>query len=310
MMDICFYKDKTVPKEEAQISIASHSLQYGSTCFAGIRGYVRDGRAYIFRLRDHFKRLMNASKIMGFGFAMSFDTFESIIADLIKENAPTTDFYIRPFLFSDNEVIGVSYGGITFNLAIYMVPLKSYYKVNQGLRMMVSSWQKISDAAISTKAKAGGSYLNSSLATNEAKAAGYDEALMMDHNQNIVEASVANLFLVYRGEIFTPPVSSDVLEGITMRTIIELLKEKGYTVRHEPISRSMLYTCDELFLTGTAAGVVVAQSVDGRMIGEGKERKVAQEVREAYQSIINMRHPKSQEWMSEFEIWEVCHEAY
>jgi branched-chain amino acid aminotransferase len=148
------------------------------------------------------------------------------------------------------------------------------------------------------------------MATTDARAAGYDEALMMDHNQNIVEASVANLFIVHRGEVFTSPVGSDVLEGITMRTVIELLETKGYKIRHEPISRSMIYTCDELFLTGTAAGVIFADSVDGRIIGNGKEGPIARAVRQEFQSLIEMEHPKSKGWVSEFSISEVCHEAY
>jgi branched-chain amino acid aminotransferase len=299
-----------VPKAQATVSLASHSLQYGSTCFAGIRGYVRNGKARIFRLKDHHERLMNASKILGFGFHISYEDFEEIIADLIEANRPESDFYIRPFLYSENEGIGVCYNGLTFDLGIYMIPLKSYYTSDKGLRLHISSWQKISDASMSTKAKAGGCYVNSSMATGDARAAGYDEALMMDHNQNIVEASVANLFIVHRGEIFTPPVGADVLEGITMRTIIELLESKGYRIRYESISRSMVYTSDELFLTGTAAGVIFAGSVDGRVIGNGKEGPIAKMLKEDLQKVIEMEHPKSSKWISEFSIPEVCHETY
>ncbi len=309
VMPFAFKGHQIVPKEQATVSLASHSLQYGSTCFAGIRGYVRERNVRIFRLRDHHERLMNASKIMGFGFHISYEDFEQIIAQLIEANRPESDFYIRPFLYSENEVIGVCYNGLTFDLGVYMIPLKSYYQSDKGLRLTISSWQKISDAAMSTKAKAGGCYVNSSMATTDARAAGYDEALMMDHNQNIVEASVANLFIAYRGEIFTPPVGSDVLEGITMRTVIELLENRGYKIRYEPISRSMIYTCDELFLTGTAAGVIFADSVDGRIIGSGKEGPIARTVRQEFQSVIEMEHPKSKGWVSEFSISEVCHEA-
>ncbi len=309
VMPFAFKGHRIVPKEQATVSLASHSLQYGSTCFAGIRGYVREGKVRIFRLRDHHERLMNASKILGFGFHSSYENFEQIIAQLIEANCPTSDFYIRPFLYSENEVIGVCYNGLTFDLGVYMIPLKSYYQSDKGLRLTISSWQKISDAAMSTKAKAGGCYVNSSMATTDARAAGYDEALMMDHNQNIVEASVANLFIVHRGAIFTPPVGSDVLEGITMRTVIELLETKGYKIRYEPISRSMVYTCDELFLTGTAAGVIFADSVDGRIIGNGKEGPIAKGVREEFQSLIEMEHPKSKIWVSEFSTSEVWHEA-
>ena len=308
-MDFCFFKDAIVPKENARISIAGHSLQYGSTCFAGIRGYVREETARVFRLRDHHERLMNASKILGFGFEIPYEEFAEIIASMIVANRPTSDFYIRPFLFSETEVIGVSYDALHFSLGIYMVPLATYYQSGTGLRLMISSWQKISDASMPTKAKAGGCYINSSLATAEARRCGYDEALMMDHNQNVVEASVANLFIVYRGEVFTPAVGSDLLEGITCRTVIELLKEQGHTVRHEPISRSMVYTCDELFLTGTAAQIIHAASVDGRAIGNGKEGPVARGVKARFCDLIEMRHPRSKEYVKEFFNNEVYHET-
>lgn len=299
IFNFCFFKEGIVPKEMACVSMASHSLQYGSTCFAGIRGYIRDGKARIFRLKDHYERMMDASKILGFGYHIPYSEFERIIHALIKANAPESDFYIRPFIFCDTEVIGVCYDKLPFHMGIYMTPLNNYFAKSGGLRLMVSTWQKISDASISTKAKAGGSYINSAMATAEARRCGYDEALMMDQHQNIVEASVANLFIVYRGEIYTPPVGSDALEGITWRTVIELLKGAGYTVRHEPISRSMLYTCDELFLTGTAAQVIFAESVDGRTVGDGKEGPVARKMKECFQDLIEMKHPKSSDWFME-----------
>lgn len=305
VMPFAFKNGRIVPKAQATLSLASHSLQYGSTCFAGIRGYVRNGKVRIFRLKDHHERLMNASKILGFGFHISYQEFEKILAGLIEANRPESDFYIRPFLYSENEVIGVCYKGLAFDLGIYMIPLKSYYKSDQGLKLTISSWQKVSDAAISTKAKAGGCYVNSSMASTDAKAAGYDDALMMDHNQNIVEASVANFFIVHRGKVFTPPIGADILEGITMRTIIELLESKGYQIRYEPVSRSMIYSCDELFLTGTAAGVIFAHSVDGRTIGNGKEGPIAKTIREEYESVIEMEHVKSGQWVSEISIQEV-----
>jgi branched-chain amino acid aminotransferase len=296
-MDFCFFKNQIIPNNQANINIASHSLQYGSTCFAGIRGYVREGEVRIFRLKDHYERLMNASSMMRFGFYLPYDEFEKIIEDLIKKNRPQSDFYIRPFLFSENQVIGVSYINLSFHLAIYMVALSSFYPKETGLKLMVSNWKKISDAAMPTKAKAGGCYVNSSLATTDARMAGFDEALLMDQNENIVEASVANIFIVYRGEVFTPPIASDVLEGITWRTVGELLHEQQFKIRYEPISRSMVYNCEELFLTGTATQVVFAESVDGRLIGMGKEGKITTLVKGLFEDVINLKHPRSMSYI-------------
>lgn len=299
IMDFCFFRDAIVSREKACISVASHSLQYASMCFTGIRGYIREGKRWIFRLKDHHERLMNGSKILGFGFYIPYKDFEEIIASVVEANSPKSDFYIRAFLFSEDEVLGVCYENLKFNLGIYIMHLSDYYQRNKGLKLMVSSWEKISDAAIPTKTKVVGSYVNSSLATTDARRSGYDEALLMGNNHNIVEASVANLFIVYRGRVITPPLGEDMLEGITWMTVIELLKEQGYTVHYEAISRSMIYICDELFLTGTAAQVVFAESVDGKMIGNGKEGPITKIVRNQFQNLIEMKHSKSKEYLIE-----------
>ena len=168
---------------------------------------------------------------------------------------------------------------------------------------MVSSWRKISDTSMSTKAKAGGCYVNSALATSEAKRCGYDEALMMDEQGNIVEASVANLFVVYRGEVLMPEVGSSMLEGITRRTIIDFLQEERIPVRSGRIDRSMIYTCDELILTGTAAQVMYGHSVDGRLIGEGDiPGPVCQRLRQKFTDVMAKVHPKSSSWVTEFNV--------
>lgn len=300
MMDFCYFRGEVVPKEKARISIASHSLQYGSTTFAGMRGYVHEEMIRVFRLKEHHTRFMNSTKIMRIGVDVPYGEFDQIIATMIEKNAPQEDFYIRPLIFTETEGIRVAYDNLQFELGIFMIPLGKYYHSEKGLRLMISNWKKASDASFPTKAKVGGLYVNSSLATNDARQAGYDEALMTDHNNNIVEGSVANLFLVFRGEVYTPPLGSDLLEGITWRTMVELLTDNGIKVRHEPISRTMVYTCDELFLTGTAVQVVHAHSVDGRIIGDGKVGPITKLVSKWYQELINMKHPKSKQYVREY----------
>jgi branched-chain amino acid aminotransferase len=267
MMPFAYFQGAIVPSAQAQVSIASNSLQYGTTCFAGIRGYVRDNAIKVFRLEDHHHRLMNGGKIMGMNSYMPFDQFKTVIEELVQANKPTTDFYIRPFLYTGSEVLAPKPKGLHFELAVYFVPLGNYFDPNKGMKLMVSSWRKFADSAMPTKAKAGGCYVNSFLATSEAMSSGYDEALVMDHEGYIVEASVANILMSYRGKLIIPETGSAQLEGITMRSAIELLREEGLSVCHERIDRSMLYTCDELVLLGTAAQVSFAESVDKRIIG-------------------------------------------
>lgn len=302
-MPYVYFEGQIVPEAQARISIASNSLQYGTTCFAGIRGYFREGEVRIMRLKDHHERLMHASKIMGMDFFIPFEEFKEIMAGLVQANAPETDFYIRPFLYSSDEQLSPKKKGLTFQMAIYFVPMGHYFDPAQGMRLMVSSWRKFSDLALPTKAKAGGCYVNSFLATNEALQAGYDEALMTNDAGQIVEASVANILLVHRGRIITPPVGHAQLEGITMRSAIELLQEEGISVAYEPIDRSMVYTADELILTGTAAQFAFASSVDGRQLGVKQgPGPVCQLLRNRFDAVINTKHSKSTEWMFRFQL--------
>lgn len=303
MMPYAYFRDAIVPSQQACISIASYSLQYGTMCFGGMRGYFRQGIARILRLEDHHERLMNACKILGFNFEMGFQPFKTVIANIIKANAPAGDFYIRPFVFSDDEVLGPCMDERSFFLAVYLMPLNQYFKKAGGLRLMVSSRKKFSDASMSTKAKASGCYLNSALATSEARRNGYDEALMMDDLGNIVEASVANLFVVYRNRVITPHIGTGPLEGVTMRTVIDLLIDDGIPVDFDIIDRSMIYTCDELFLTGSAAQVTFAESVDGRMMGnknQGQPGPFFKRTNQLFNDVIDMKHARSKEWITEF----------
>lgn len=304
MLPYAYFKGKLVPHDQAHISIASHSLQYGTMCFGGMRALVKDGKARILRLFDHHERLMNGAKILGFNFYLPYPEFHEIIGDLIKANAVQSDFYLRPFIFSDDEVLGPCMDERTYDLAVYLLPLNQYFKRAGGLRLMVSGHKKFSDLSMSTKAKASGCYLNSALATSEARRSGYDEALMMDERGNIVEASVANLFVVYRGEVLTPPLAAGPLEGITMRTVIDLLKGEGITVKFAEIDRSMLYTCDEVFLSGSAAQVTYVESVDGRPIGTMTTPTmgpICTRVQALFNQLVNMEHALSNKYMVEFE---------
>ena len=299
-MPYVYFQGGSKHASEAHVSLACNSLQYGTTCFAGIRGYVQNGSVNIFRLADHHARLMNASKILGFNFYLPYESFFSVIEELVYLNKPQGDFYIRPFIFSNDEVLAPKPVGLNFDLAVYFIPLSNYFDPSKGMRLMVSSWRKFQDAALPTKAKAGGCYVNSFLATGEALRCGYDEALVMDQDGYVVEASVANLLLNYRGKLLLPEVGSAQLEGITMRTIVELLKEEGMDVHFERIDRSMVYTCDELLLFGTAAQVAYAQSVDDRPIGNGQAGEVCRLARMKFQEVLNGTHPNANVWMTAF----------
>ncbi len=292
---------------ESKISIASLSLQYGITCFGGLRVYKAQGAMRVFRLKDHYHRLMTASKILGMNFFIEWDTFKTIINDFIVANKPTSDFYLRPFVFSKTEQIAPRpSAGLVFELALYGVQLGNYFDPNKGMRLMISSWRKFSDDALPTKAKAGGCYINSFLASSQAMQAGYDEALLLDQDGFVAEASVANLLIVYNDRIIMPPVGSAILDGITMRTVIEILKEENVPVFFEKIDRSMIYSAQEILLMGTAAQISFVQSVDDRPInghlhslatGPGSLAKM---LRGIFSDIVAGKHKLSATYLFDF----------
>lgn len=301
MMQYCFHKGQIKPSTEATLSLASHCIQYGTSVFGGMRGYFKNGQATLFRMKDHHQRLINAAKIFGWDYHISFDNFSKIIHELVQKNNPDTDFYIRPFIYSDSEVLTPCFHKLEYDMGIYMIPLGDYLDTSKGLRLMISSYQKFPDSSISTKAKASGAYLHSSAARSEANNRGYDEALVMDVNWKIVEGSAENLIMVYGGEVIIPPLASDALEGISIRSAIQILKDKNIPIRYEYIDRSMAYTCDELLLTGTAANILYGESVDDRIISK-EMGPICKMLRQEFEQIINNNHPRSSDWITQIKI--------
>jgi len=192
-MPFAHFKGKIAPLEDATISISSHSLQYGSTCFSGMRGHLHNGKVHLFRLEQHHARMEKSMKIMGWDFSITLDAFEKAIVELIWKNAPKGDFYIRPFIFTETLALKMDFTPLSFEMAIYLVPFGALFDPNKGLKLKISPWKKFNGDAIPSQAKAGGAYLNSCLAHTDALRNGFDDALMTDSDGNIVEASAANI---------------------------------------------------------------------------------------------------------------------
>jgi branched-chain amino acid aminotransferase len=303
MLPQAYFRKKIGPMQDANISIASNSLHYGTMCFGGLRGYWDNGVMRVFRIDDHFDRLLNATKILGIPFTMSQDEFKRIIVDLIKKNNHKGHIYIRPIIFSETQMLGPHFDGLHFDLAVFLCEFEHYFDMHKGMKLMISTWRKFSDDTLPTKAKAGGTYINSALAQTEATRCGYDDALMLDQNGFLVESSGSNVFIVYRGEVIMPQTGSAMLEGITRRTVIEILKEDGYPVKFEQIDRSMAYSADEVILTGTAAQVLFVESIDGRIIGkEGKSGPIFKHISEQFNKVVQGTHPKASSWITEIKL--------
>jgi branched-chain amino acid aminotransferase len=289
LLPYAFFEGNVVPIADATVSIATHALQYGTGCFAGIRGYLdNDGSTInIFRLPDHTKRLVQSGLIIRLDVPYSPSDIANIITDLVRKNAPKQNIYIRPFLYKSGLELTPKLSGIPSDLAIYMMPLGDYLDLSNPIRLGVSSWQRIEDNIIPSRAKVTGGYINSSLAKDEAAEGGYDDAIMLNREGKVAEASGANLFIVRNGVLITAPITADILEGITRRSLVEFARDAGVTVEERSIDRSELYISDEVFLCGTGVQIAAVGSIDGRKIGDGQRGPVTQMLQETFFSLVH-----------------------
>lgn len=280
-----YIRKKVCKIADAVVPVQCKAIQYGIGCFSGIRGFwnTKNKNLYLFRLKDHFDRLEEGAKILGMQLEVNFEKFKKILFELLKKNKVKEDVYIRPTLYSGSTQLTPRFDNEGDDLAIYMISLKEYFKSGDGLNVCVSSWRRFDDDVFSVKAKMTGAYASSGLAKTEAIKNGFDEPIFLNRDGKVCEASGANIFGVKDGVVWTPPLGSNILNGITRRSLITLLRsEMGISVREENFDRSMLYTFDELFLSGTAAKVTPIRSVDRRLIGNGKEGAITKKVGDLY----------------------------
>lgn len=289
------------PYEDAKVGLLTHGLQYGTGCFEGIRGYwVPDDRElYLVQLREHYERLAISAKILLMVLPHSVDELIELTSELCARNRFETDIYIRPCIFKAAEDIGVRLHNVPDYFAIVPVPFTRYLDSSEGMRAGTSSWRRADDSAAPPRAKITGLYVNSALAKSEAIANGYDEAIMLSHDGHVAEGSAENVFMVKNGVLYTPDPSQNVLEGCTRRSIIEIARsEFGLDVVERSIDRSELYGADELFFTGTAAGIVYIQSVDRRTVGDGHIGHVTKRLAEYYARVVRGKERKYAHWLT------------
>ncbi len=265
-LDKAFHGGKIVDYKDATLPVATAAVQYGIGCFGGIRGYLQDDkRIGIFRLDDHVERLYKSAILLHFQTKFSKKDIKDAIVKTVEANKPKGDIYIRPFIYKSDTALGPTVRG-EYELTVYCLSFDEYLSNDKGLSLKISSWIRIPDNAIPSRAKANGGYINASLAIEEAQSQGYDTAIMMDSRGHVAEGAVMNLFIVRDGEVITPSKDTDLLEGITRRTIIELAKEMKLPIIERSIARNELYISDEVFLSGTATGVAWVTKIDDRKI--------------------------------------------
>jgi branched-chain amino acid aminotransferase len=249
MMEYAFFEGEIVPFADAKISIGTHAVQYGTGAFAGIRGYLdADGETInIFRLVDHTTRLLNSGRLLRAELPYTPESLAEVIGSLVAKNAPTSDVYIRPFIYKPAVQLTPRLRGLGDEIAVYMMGMGDYLDLERGQKAAVSSWVRIPDNAIPSRGKITGSYINSSFIKDEADEKGVDEAIVLNTAGKVSEGSSCNLFMVRNGILTTPPQTSDILEGITRRTIFQLARDAGIPVEQREIDRSELYLAEELF---------------------------------------------------------------
>jgi branched-chain amino acid aminotransferase len=285
-----------VPWDEARIHVGTHGLHYGSGVFEGIRAYETPNGTAVFRLTDHLKRLDNSARLLGMELPYSVDDLRGVCHDLIAVNG-LPECYLRPIAFYGYGELGVSAVGNPIDVVIMSWPWGAYLGedgLKNGIRVKISSWQRIGANVIPHVAKATGVYLNSMLAVTEANRAGYDEAILMTAEGYIADGSGENVFIVKNGEVFTPDLSASILPGITRDTIIQIAQDLGYRVHEKPLIRSDLYLADEAFMTGTAAEVTPLRAVDDVEIGVGP---ITLEIQENYLETARGRSERWAQWL-------------
>lgn len=300
--NLFYFNDKFVSEEDIRIPPMTHALHYGTGCFEGIRAYYneKDKALYIFRMKEHFERFKKSCKILFITLPQSVDTLCDITKELVQKNFRETDLYIRPLAYKSDLAVGNFHlPTLEDSLLISTIPLGRYLKAERGIRVNISSWTRVRDNAIPPRAKITGAYINTALAKTESALGGYDEALFMDTSGHIVEGSAENIFIVKNKKIYTPPVSDDILEGITRDTIIRLCQDElGITVEERSIDRSEIYQVDEVFLVGTGAEVAAVCEIDGRIIGDGRVGTITKQIKRLYFDIVHGNNPKYHHWLT------------
>lgn len=294
-----YFRGKIVPYEEAKVGVLTHALNYGTAVFGGLRGYwnENDDQMYLFRPQDHFRRFLNSARMMLMEFDETPESLTRKTIDLLRVDGNRTDVYVRPLAYKSDEMIGVKLHGLHDELSIVAFPFQRYVSNDDNAHVTFSSWRRVDDNAIPARGKISGAYANSAFIKSDALRAGFDEALVLNQDGHVSEGSAMNIFMIRDGIMVTPPITDNILEGITRRTVLELARQElGLTVVERSIDRTEVYLCEEFLMSGTAAQITAVTKVDYRPIGSGVMGPVAARLREVFDQVVRGRMPKYHDW--------------
>ncbi len=293
-----WFDGKFVHETKANIPVTTHAIHYGTSVFEGIRAYWNTKNLFIFRLKEHIERFRNSGKFYHISLNFSDRKIENAIINLCRKNKLKKSCYIRPFYF-------VGQYGINLNVtkkapthvAIITFPFGDLFNKN-GISTTISKWRKFSDTSTPTQAKMGGNYLNSILATQDAKQRGFDEAILLDQSDYVSEAPGENIFLVKNNELITPSLNSSALNGITRKSIIAIAKDMGLKSKVRKVGKNELKVADEIFLSGTAAEITPVIQIDKRRISDSKVGNITKSLITAYSNIVMNKNEKYSKWLT------------
>jgi len=292
-----YFEGAVVPVGDANVSIATHTFNYGTAVFEGIRAYRQDdASSAILFAREHYERLLRNARLLRASVSESVEDLVEITRDVLRRNAHEGDAYIRPLVYKSARSIRVKLTGLDDRVALFTIPLGDYLPTG-GIRVTVSGWQRVSDNAIPARGKISGSYVNAAFAAEDAHAAGYDDAILLTGDGHVAEASAANLFVVAGREVATPALTDDVLAGITRAAILQIARDAGLDVVERRIARSELYLADEVFLTGTGVQVAPISSIDERPVGSGSS-PISLDIQRRYFAAVRGSDDRYAHWLT------------
>lgn len=301
MTKYAYFEGEIRPIAEANVSVMNQTLHYGTGCFGGIRGYWNDEQEqlYVFRLRDHYRRFLNSSKLLLGKLDFTPGQLAQITVDLLTKEGWRENVYIRPLYYKAENGIGVRLHNLRDGLTIFSLPLGRYLASEEGLKVCISSWRRVDDTAIPPRGKIVGSYVNSALIKSEAVLNGFDEAIVLNQDGHIAEASAANLVMIRHGKFVTPPATANALEGITLNALMHLARhELGLEVVEREIDRTEIYLADEAFFCGTGAQIAAIAEVDHRQVGDGRMGPITAKLRELYFRVVRGQEPNYMHWLT------------
>ncbi len=298
-----YFSGQFMPIEHANVNILSHVLHYGTGVFGGMRAYwnADHEELYIYRPYDHFERLLQSAGLLRMDLEHTPESLLTILTELIQLQGFRTNCYIRPLAYIAEETLAVRLHDLRADLAIVVNPLgdKGYVNIDGGAHICFSAWRRIDDNAIPARGKVAGAYVNSMLIKSDAMLAGYDDALVLNNDGHVAEFSAANVMIVRKGVVITPPVNANVLEGIVRRSLIQLLRDElNIEVQERNIDRTEIYLADEIFMCGTGAQISPVTRVEHRTVGSGEVGPITRQLRDLFMAVVHGRVDRYRDWVA------------